>query len=134
MRADLETSSRCAMAALDVLSRAIGQLELSAEQGKRLAVLARMTREHVADILQSGELSTEPATVARDPAHVGQMSDSVPARGSLDTTASEAWAAVAKLRRATSPSDRQALFNQLHHIAAGTTNGRLRRLCLQPLA
>ncbi len=132
MQADHETSGRCALAAIEALSREIERLPLSGEQGRRLAALARMTREHVGELMTS-DGGIDGATERASPIDAAWRGAEPMRSASLTSAASEAWAAASALRRAEPGDDRPMLVDRLRSLAMTTSNGRLRRLCLDPL-
>ena len=132
MQADHETSGRCALAAIEALSREMERLPLNAEQARRLAALARMTREHVAELMTT-EGGIDGAMEGASPI-IAAWRGAEPMRpASLTSAANEAWAVASALRRAEPGADQQMLVDRLRSLSMATTNGRLRRLCLDPL-
>ena len=124
MLADVETNSRCAVAALKVLRRELDRAECAPADRERLHRLAHMAWEHIAELLGDEPAAGMPAT------------PSPPARGdggNLHLEVAAAWGHATALRRSTSLEDIGRHRARLLSIADRTPNARVQRLCREAL-
>jgi hypothetical protein len=131
MLIDIETSSRCALAALDVLSRELGHLPLPNDQARRVDVLLGMARQHVTELVTTAPTgSTAPPTSGSAPPVDNNDASSA---SDLSSEANIAWIASAALRQSTSAAEVQKCCQELSALAARTRHPRVRQLCHQAL-
>ncbi|MEZ0218662.1 MAG: hypothetical protein ACAH22_00050 [Tardiphaga sp.] len=124
MLADVETNSRCAVAALNVLRRELDRAECAPADRDRLHRLARMAWEHVAELLGDEPALSTPAMPSPHSSDGG---------GNLHQEVAAAWKHATALRRSKSPGETGFHRAQLLSIASSTSNARMRRMCREAL-
>ena len=128
MLIDIETSSRCVLATLDVLGQEVDRLALATDQGRRVTALIRIAKEHAAELIPGSE--KPPAIMPRAGAPLGE---GVCLAGELSAEARLAWVASATLRRSVSGEEAERCRRELIALADHTQHPRVRRLCHRAL-